>query len=119
MALFVWLRLTCCSMNRRLRLSICAVSLPDSAADLSVRILLCRVASALVLVLNSCKEASCSLWKAASLLSTSALMVSGETCRLLSTLSVSLSLSLSSFLPLLPWLSLPVSLPESLPSGLL
>ena len=106
-------------MNRRLRLSIAAVNLPDSAADLSVRILLCRVASALVLVLNSCKEASCSLWKAVNLLSTSALMVSGETCRLLSTLSVSLSLPLSSFLPLLPWLSLPVSLPESLPSGLL
>ena len=61
MALLVWLRLTCCSMNRRLRLSIAAVNLPDSAVDLSVRILLCRVASALVLVLNSCKDASCSL----------------------------------------------------------
>ena len=56
MALFVWLRLTCCSMNRRLRLSIAAVSLPDSAADLSVRILLCRVASAVVFDLNSCKD---------------------------------------------------------------
>ena len=61
MALFVWLRLTCCSMNRRLRLSIAAVSLPDSAADLSDRILLCRVASAVVFDLNSCKDASCSL----------------------------------------------------------
>ena len=113
MALFVWLRLTCCSMNRRLRLSIAAVSLPDSAVDLSARILLCRVASAVVVDLNSCKDASCSLWKAANLLSTSALRVAGASLSLLSPLSLSLSLSL----PVSPPVSLP--LPVPLPLGLL
>ena len=114
MALFVWLRLTCCSMNRRLRLSIAAVNLPDSAADLSNRILLCLVASAVVLDLNSCRDASCSLWKAANLLSTSALMVTGEVYGWLSSL---LSLSPPSSLSV----SLPssLSLPEPLPLGLL
>ena len=111
MALFVWLRLTCCSMNRRLRLSIAAVSLPDSAVDLSARILLCRVASAVVVDLNSCKDASCSLWKAANLLSTSALRVAGASLSLLSPLSLSLSL------PVSPPVSLP--LPVPLPLGLL
>ena len=81
------------------------MSLPDSAADLSDRILRCRLVSAVVVALNSCRDASCSLWKAAYLFSTSALVNAGET------LSLSLSLSLSSSLLLSLSLSLLLSLP--------
>ena len=79
------------------------MSLPDSAADLSDRIVRCRLVSVVVVARNSCRDASCSLWKAANLFTTSALVNAGET------LSLSLLLSLSSSLSLL--LSLPVSLP--------
>ena len=61
--------------------------------------------------LKSCQDASCSLWKAANLLSTSALRVAGTLLSLLSPLLLSLSLSLS------PSVSLP--LPVPLPLGLL
>ena len=63
--------------------------------------------------LKSCQDASCSLWKAANLLSTSALRVAGASLSLLSPLLLSLSLSLS----LSPSMSLP--LPVLLPLGLL
>ena len=92
MAQLVSLRLTWCSTNRRMRLSIAAVSLPDSAADLSEKILLCLVVSAVVVALNSCRDASCSLWKAANLFSTSALRISGESLSLPSSLPLSLCL---------------------------
>ena len=84
------------------------MSLPDSAADLSDRILLCRLVSAVVVALNSCRDPSCSLWKAANLFSTSALVNAGETLSLLLSLSLSLSPSLS--LSLLPPVSLPLDL---------
>ena len=99
MALMVSLKLTWCSTNRCLRLSIAAVSLPDSAADLSERILLCLAVSAVVFARNSCRDASCSLWKAANLFSTSALRISGESLSLPSSLSLSLLLLLSVPLP--------------------
>ena len=110
MALLVSLRLTWCSTKRRLRLSIAAVSLPDSAADLSDRILLCRLVSAVVLALNSCRDASCSLWKAANLFSTSALRISGESLSLSLSLLLSLLLSPSLSLSLLPSVPLPLDL---------
>ena len=115
MALLVSLRLTWCSTKRRLRLSIAAVSLPDSAADLSDRILLCRLVSAVVFDLNSCRDASCSLWNATNLFSTSALRISSE----LLSLPLLLSLSLLLSLPLSPSPSPSLSLLVPLPLGLL
>ena len=108
-ALLVSRRFAWCSTNSRLRLSIAAVNLPDSAAVLSDRILLCRFVSAAVLALNSWRDASCSLWNAANLVSTSSLMVTGETQGWLSTLLL-LSLLLSVLLPLSLSLSVPLPL---------
>ena len=107
-ALLVSRRCTWCSVNLLLRLSIAAVNLPDSAADRSDRILLCLLVSAAVLALNSCRDASCSLWNAANRVSTSLRMVAGEMRGLSPLLSPSLSLLLLSSLTLT--LSVPLPL---------
>ena len=101
--LLVSLRLAWWSTNHRLRSPIAAVSLPDSPVDLSERSLLCLR----VFALNSCRDASWSLWKAANLFSTSALSISGESLSLPSSLSPSLLPSLS------PSQSIPVTLSPS------
>ena len=77
---------------------------------MSDRILRCRLVSALVDARNSCRDASCSLWNAANLVSTSALVNGLETLLSL-LLSLSSSLSLWSSLTLSLSLSLSVSLP--------
>ena len=87
-------------MNLLLRLSIAAVNLPDSVADRSDRILLCLWLSAVVVDLNSCRDASCSLWNAANRVSTSLRILAGEMLGLSSLLSPSLSLVVLSSLAL-------------------
>ena len=78
-----------------------AVNLPDSAADLSARSLLCLK----LFARNSCRDASCSLWNAVNWISTSDLICSAELFRLPLLLSPSLSLSLLLSLLLSPSLS--------------
>ena len=88
-ALFVSLRFAWWSTNLRLRSAMAAVNLPYSAADLSESSLL----SLELVARNSCRDASCSIWKAANLILTSVL--SRSVVLLLPSLSLLLSLSLS------------------------